>query len=722
MIDLLKEGLDMRMKPQMKLPRRTSATALTCIGLTSLSLAGMVSVQASAAEISDYRFDTASNMLAYTELELSGEPLAESLGLDLDVLDPNEQNKPTEFDYIAGIESYEFSEEGMYELNYRSGLGPNFLNGLRHQPRGGNNKALYSYLAELAKAVALPADQIAKNINLISMPYRSGTPEFAQAVDATTISEETIQWYGKGDALIEKVSQVPAYTQDYKTLSWKQDKSDAVLTPAALGGLLLKEVMWSQDFLGGMHTSVDDEEVEAESRTMDHSEQYSLGVSAVDGMNGLILTELSLEKMQYMQQELGYNGQDLGQKITPSYDPEKSPVWFPHEIAVTTKTKQGKPAIASLAVQDGSSQLRDSWMLLWPLSEFFAFTDQRTSNTGQNPGFAAVFDGAPFAASPAVNTDANTGNDVAATDAFSMASNLSNAVFKNLYSLHFNKQLGTFVDRFEKSKSGSNASVTTYDAAYSLVALSIYQRAQDALPVGYASASSADSRLHTEQGKLALSLIKQQADFIIHTLQNKQGLVADGASIDNRSLQAKSKKSTKAVDIKNSYSIDTQFAAMRGLTAAFLATENETYRQQARKIYQALEAQYFDKNLGTWAMAGKAEYTPWSVAAISSGMRDAILHLKNSEAERRAKNKAPELELAQLIQRYIAWFRVAVSGIDGQPGLQLAEPIGDTGEHILVDAQGNRLSDSDNDGIKQITHAGGQHGRASVLAGKLIVQ
>ncbi len=59
----------------------------------------------------------AANYLAYTEFELSGEPLAESLGLDLAVLDPNLINQPTPFDYIAGIESYEYSEEAMYALS-----------------------------------------------------------------------------------------------------------------------------------------------------------------------------------------------------------------------------------------------------------------------------------------------------------------------------------------------------------------------------------------------------------------------------------------------------------------------------------------------------------------------------------------------------------------------------------------------------------------------------
>lgn len=685
---------------------KTSPILLASL-ISSLSLA---SVSVVASQVTDYRFDTAGNMLAYTELELSGEPLAETLGLDLDVLDPNEQNKPTEFDYIAGIESYEFSEEGMYELNYRSGLGLDYLKGLRHKYRGSNQSSLQNYMAELAQAVELPIDQLPKNINLISLPYRSGSAEFSQAVDTSSITEEIVQWYGEGDSLIEKSSLVPAYTQDYKTLAWSKTESDAVIEPAGIGALLLKEVMWSQDFLGGMHTAAEDEEVEATNYKMDRNKEYALGVSAVDGMNGLLLTELSLEKLQYLQEVLGYNGKALGQAISPNYDPEVSAIWFPHEIKATTRVQAGKSSVEQFTVQDGSSQLRDNWLLLWPLSEYFAFTDQRLENKGQNPAFAAVFDGAPFASAAAKNIDAKANNDVVAKDAFSMASNLSNAVFKNLASLHFNKKQGTFFDRYVADKNSKQTSikVTTYDAAYSLVALSIYQRAQDALPVGYASASSANSRLHTSQGKLALSLIKQQADFIINSLQDKKGLVADSVEILTK---------TNSLKLNQSFSIDTQFASIRGLVAAFLATQDERYREQARKIYQAVDQHYYDAKLGTWAVSGNAEYTPWSVAAISSAMREAMLHLKNNSSE-----TTTELTLQHLVNRYTQWFRLVVTGQNGKPGLQLAEPIGDTGEHILVLENGKLAVDSDLDGIKQINHAGGQYGRASVLAGKLVLQ
>ena len=40
--------------------------------------------------------------------------------------------------------------------------------------------------------------------------------------------------------------------------------------------------------------------------------------------------------------------------------------------------------------------LRDTWQVLWPISEFYAYSDQRVNNENQNPAFLSVFDGRPF--------------------------------------------------------------------------------------------------------------------------------------------------------------------------------------------------------------------------------------------------------------------------------------------------------------------------------------
>ena len=671
---------------------------LACVSTLTLASAALAASKEVKVEVLDKAFDVAGGMLAYTEFELSGEPLAEGLGLDLDTLVPAQLNKPTAFDYTAGIESYEYSEEAMYAVNYQSKLGPHLANGPVNAARGGTMESLGKRFVELMDSVGFAADELQLNLYPLSFPYAKGVPEFGQKVDVTEVKADEAEIAdAKGKTKNVKVS-VPAYYRDFASLAWREDAMDKTFTPAAAGAEMLKDVMWAQDFLGGMHVKETDKEVKAESATMDQDGKHALGVSAADGVNGVILTEITWDKMRTLRDRMGFDGKGLGAKITPTYDPKNGPVWFPNAVAVSETTKNGVKAIGELKVKDGGSSLRNSWMMLWPLAETYAYMDQRTDNQGQNPSFRAVFDGAPFPSAPSANTNLDMADDVNADDPFSLASTLVNAVFKNIDALHFNAKAGTFVDGWADGKASDM--VTTYDAAYTLVALQIFQRSQDALPVGYASGESAEG-LKTERAKRALTLIGKQADFILANLVGKDNLVADGFTIGKGASAARS--------------LGTQFATIRGLAAAFKATGDERYRDAARAIYLAVEAKMFDKDLNTFSEApGKPTiHTPWTAAAISAGLREMMETLRNAEGE---KNKL--LDLANLTSRYERWFRLVVNGPSLHEGLQRAEWLADSGEFMV---KGDSSGDSDHDNVPQITKAGGQFGTASVMAGAVKV-
>lgn len=648
-------------------------------------------------EVLDTQFDTAGAMLAYTEFELSGEPLAESLGLDLDVLDPARLNEPTAFDYAAGIESYEYSEEAMYAVNYQSRLGPHLVNGPVNARRGGNLEALGKRFVELAGAVGFPAEELPLNLYPISFPYRAGVPEFAQAVDTTAVGSDEVT-LKTADGTEKKVAvTVPAYFRDYASLAWREDGMDKSFSPAAAGAEMLKDIMWSQDFLGGMHVIESDEEVEAQSATQDQDGKHALGVSAADGVNGVTLVEITWDKLTLLRDRLAFDGKQLGAKLSPQYDPAKGAVWFPHQVAVTEASANGVKKIGDLKVTDNRSTLRDTWLLLWPLAEAYAFMDQRAANSAQNPAFRAVFDGAPFPAAPQANLDKELANDVAADDPFSLASTLTNALFRNLDALHFDAQAGTLVDDWNGKR---GTTVTTYDAAYVLAALQIFQRSQDALPVGYASADAGES-LATARGQRALVLLKAQADFIVNKLIGSDGLVAD------QYLIGKGPSANR--------SLATQFAVVRGLAAAFKATGDVRYKKAARDLFLAVDKQRFDAATGTWAeQPGQpTEMTPWTAGAISGGLRELLLTLNAQEGE-----KLPALEPAHLTGRYLAWFRGVVNGSAIGEGMQRAEWLGDSGEVIVP---GDKTGDTDGDQVPQVTHAGGAHGSAQVMVGKVRV-
>jgi hypothetical protein len=673
-----------------KLVQRTLGGSLffgAVVGLASGAFAGSSSVR-----VLDKTYDVGAGAFAYTEWELSGEPLASGLGLNLDVLKADIADAPDAFDFASGIDSYEYSEEAMFALNYQSQLGPHLVNGPVNAMRGGTMDAFGKRVIHLAQSVGFSPDEIAQNLYPLSFPLDKGMPEFAQPVDATSIGTDEISiktHAGKE----EKVKDfTPTYFRDYKTLGWTTNGSGLSTTPLAIGGEMLKDVMWAQDFLGGMHETAGGKEIDdVPSKDMDHDGKHALGKADDDGMNGMLLTEITWDKLLTLRNRFGYDGKTLGVTIAPAYDAKQQPIWFPNKLSVTLDKKNGVNSLGSLAVIDGGSSLRDNWMLMWALGEMYGLSDQRTANSNQKNSFLAVFDGDPFPAAPAANRGLETSKYQQADDPFTLTATLANLVMQDLDVLHFDAKANTFVDDWSNGRRGDK--VTSYDAAYTITALQIYQRALEALPVGYASASSGKP-LQAAADQRISELIKDEGNFIVSKLVGKDGLVADSFSIGKGP--------------SSQQSLATQFAVIRGLSSAFVATGDEKYRTAARDIYLAVERRMFDKSSGLFdPTPGKPfEATPWTAGAVSAGLRELMTTLASRESE-----KQPQLSLENLTKRYTDWFHVVGRGI------QLAEWLNDTGEHMVTGGDG----DLNQNGIKSVTMAGGKYGTAAVMAARIEV-
>lgn len=655
------------------------------------ALAAAADDPAATVTVTNRNFDTGAAMFAYTEYELSGEPLAEGLGLDLDVLDPDQANAPDPFDFTAGIEAYEFSEEAMYAVNYQSRLGPHLVNGPANAAEGGTMASLGARFIHLAGSVGFAPEELPLNLYPISFPLATGLPEFGQPVDTAEVGSETLDITRQDGttATIEAIT--PAYFRDYGSLAWVPPTGTTLFTPVAAGGEMLKDVMWAQDFLGGMHdAATDEEEGDVTDPNLDHDGKYRLGVSAVDGMNGVILAQITWDKLLMLRDRFLFDGTTLGARVGPDYD-GSHPVWFPNAVAVKMAQAQGFNALAGETVADAGSSLRSGWMMLWPLAELYGFTDQRDANVNGNAAFRAVFDGDPFPAAPAANRATDPAGYVASDDPFSLVLTLSNLAFRNLVALHYDAAAGTLVDDWSAGKKGST--VTTFDAAYAIVALDIYHRALEALPVGYASASSGEP-LGTAQGKEALDLLTAQADFLLAHLVGKDGLVADSFTIGGAASGARS--------------LGTQFAAIRALSAAFVATGDERYRSTARAIYAAVAATMTEPSgLFNPAPGKPFSVTPWTQGAVMGGLRELLDTLGNREGE-----SDPALSREALTRAYTVWFKTVGHG------MQLAEWVGDTGEHPVAD---DPSGDTNRNGVKGLVHAGGPNGTAQVMASEVEV-
>jgi hypothetical protein len=637
--------------------------------------------------VTDYTFDTAGNMFAYSEFELSGEPLAEALGLDLDVLDPRKIDKPTKFDYTAGIESYEYSEEAMYEVTEKSGLGLHLIHGpvteqLAKNVHKSNDEALADRFYELADSVGYPREEIFRNMFPTLIEYASGDPHYAQKVDTGVYAENDDNTY------------VPVYQVDFQSLRWDRDKMEKVLTPSAYGGVFLKQALWAGDFLGGFHTVDKEEEIEAKTPNDDKDKNIALGVSSADGMQGMILTEQIWNKLNYIRDRLFYNAnnQSLTKASGSRYNPAHGFVYLPHKVQVVEDGNKLAPNVKQLKVEDPRSLLQDQWLMLWPASEFYGMTDQRPENKNQNPAFLAVFDGAPYPSAPKENLDADAANDISSTDPYSVNRDVLLQVFKNIDAMHFNPKIGAFVEEHDGKQQGKR--VDTFQAGYTMEALRIFERAIDGLPVGYASGEDAKG-LGTPEGKRALELIKSQADFIVKHLMRKDGLVANGYVVGEGAE-------------KSEPTLLAQLGAIRGLTAAFLATKDEQYRDAARKIYAAMDEHFWDKQLRVYRTGkGKIEYTPFVAGALSGVFRVALNNLNNTETDETVK----ALERETIISRYVDFYDRIIDGPSVKEGMQASE-FWDTGD---VYKKGDKSGNSDHDHVPQVQEGHGKYGIAPIL-------
>ena len=667
--------------------------AVLLSGVAVAALASAARADGPTVKVLDMSFDTAAAMFAYTEYELSGEPLAENLGLNLDVLDPDQADKPTPFDFAAGIDSYEYSEEAMYAVNYQSHLGPHLVNGPVNAKDGGTLDSLGKRFIHLAQAAGFSPDELPQNLYPLTFPLDHGVPEYGQKVDVSQVGTDSKDVTTHAGTTGKVATITPAYFRDYGTLAWRTDGMDMNFTAAAAGAEMLKDVMWAQDFLGSMHNVSDDSGIDDVTSTdMDKDGKVALGGAAADGINGLILTQITWDKLLTLRDQFGYDGKTLGAAIGPDYDPAKGPVWFPDKVAVTFAQKNGANAIDGLKVTDGGSSLRSTWMMLWPLAELYGYADQRTDNGNKSNAHLAVFDGDPFPPAPAANLGTDASKYVKADDPFSLAETLSRFELRNLVALHFNKDAGTVVDSWKDGKPGN--SVTTFDAAYTISALDIYQRAVDALPVGYASASSGKP-LGTPEAKEALDLLKTEADFIVGKLIGSDGLAADSFTI--------------GTGPSADHSLGTQFAVIRAMSAAFVATGDEKYRTAGRAIYDAVQKQMTEASTGLFNPNPGKPFTvdPWTNGAVSAGLRELLENLGNKEGETDAA-----LSKDALTKAYTEWFHVVGRG------MQLAEWLDETGEHLVAD---DKTGDSNQNGIKSPTFAGGPNGTAQVMAAKIEV-
>jgi mono/diheme cytochrome c family protein len=191
--------------------------------------------------------------------------------------------------------------------------------------------------------------------------------------------------------------------------------------------------------------------------------------------------------------------------------------------------------------------------------------------------------------------------------------------------------------------------------------------------------------LDEERAAKAVESLRQQANFLLE------------AAADDGSFRQRYDAATGAGD--GPRDATSQAFAIRGLLAAYAATNDRRYVDGARKASRALNENFWDK--AGWIYRNDPAdahvvYTPKDVAAILGALREMILVDKD----------------AALLERFKEFF---VQAVDAS-GLMQSEDIF-TGEDIEAVRAGDL--DSDGDGIPFISGGVGRHGVDTVFASRV---
>jgi hypothetical protein len=561
--------------------------------MISVLMTASISIAHAQIRITDTsKYDTATQMLLANEINESGEPYAEAIGYDLDALDPMVPGFPDQTAYALGIENYEYSRYQLGVIIARSGMGlhmmwsplivaqsamvgPDFDGSQTMAPNGYNEDDM------LMMAIMHFGHLANQTPPMNAWPqfgeFVGGDPHYAQPVDADN------------------------FQMDFASLRWDRQTMDKRLSPGALGQSLMKQYLWAQDMLGGFHDGDEGEVVpdgvvspDFPDGTFDPENDVFFGGDNLDGFVGQVLTAEGINKVKHLLENMAYDGTALGGVDPMTYDPANGLRYFPHMISVTEEMVPGlPPRVGSLTVDDPASDLFDQASMLWGTLSFKNMMDPDNNSDEAHLAYHSVFDGDPFPA--AMATTGTPGP-------FDLMKGASRVIFLNMTAMHFDHMAGTFVDRNAPDEYGvmvMGNHISAVNAAYAIVALGVLQEE-------FAGTPMADMAGH---------LIREQADFMIDRMGDRNHLFADRVNVKGQGQGGRR-------------TVEAQAAAVRGLYAAYSSTGDMTYAQAADEAYMALVDQYYREGQGAFATnlnSPKATYTPRVAALLSGALREARL-------------------------------------------------------------------------------------------------
>ena len=359
--------------------------------------------------------------------------------------------------------------------------------------------------------------------------------------------------------------------------------------------------------------------------------------------------------------------------------------------------------------------------LLLGYSEFYALTDTGNADVGGAESAQVYFDGDPFPADDQKADGEATLHDRALA--------MLRVGLINLDRMHADPSSGVLVDSVHMNGATPErgTSVATTSVAYTLLGLRTVLRTLSSQLELYSNNTPDTAVASTPLDALPLNrqnddstfsarasaLLKAQADLLLNQLTTPDGHAFSGWDL----------KQQKPSDSQDS--LDAHTAAIRGLFAAYLATDDVRYRDRAQAVFTRLEAVFYDGSARLYtaepAPQPSVEYTPLRFALLQSALRD-MYELVASRAGGEALEPVLEERVGRLNKlvlngwddrnqnRLVDYPDECVNVVDGlvRGGLQMAERTL-TGETGSADADPGAprvaTSDREHDCVPEIDDA-----------------
>jgi len=547
------------------------------------------------------------------------------------------------FGFSTAVESYEYSKYHMNSIVEFSGAGVSLVNGplVARMPQAAPQDRLVARVGELLTTAGTnvgprgtsvggvatlppPPNNTQNPLGFAGLlptfaPYSSLNPAVVGTMQEAAACGGTNGYNG----IPTQNAQTPVYECNYNSLHLPDGQLDHVLVPAVLGFATWKQSLWAIDFGGRLHDSgsnpVTAINPSDQPRVATAGNQVVgtappgaavgtyIGSTPLEGMWGLnMIAGMDNLDEWLLSTLMTSDGATLGgfssKMAATAYDYTSPLCWFPAAINVAVDATQTFPPVTSLTLADATSRSVDLAALLLGNAMFFAMTDSRNAGVGQRIGLQILFDGNhAFPADDGLADGEETAHDRALA--------VLRVAFVDLDRLHADPSLGIMNDSvtIKGTQISRSGTVTTTALAHVLIGLRQTVLSLDAAVTQYGAADESPSAdvqgilncpappkpcsipIHPPGGGTPAfsSYVRQvfvtNATFVRDVLTDAQGGVANGATLADG----------KATVTTSATFLESQTAAARALTEAFLLTGDSSFEDRARAVVQHLQTAFY---------------------------------------------------------------------------------------------------------------------------------